>query len=120
MKLRVLYCFALAGSACIPLVGCAPVASPGSTSCVTTFAVTPTTATLDHDVANNSQTYTLDVSTSKGCPLIPIAAPRWTVSDTIDASITVPGGVATCKNAAMNPIIVSPGTGLPTATLICN
>jgi hypothetical protein len=119
MKFRVLYCLALAGSACIPLVGCAPVASPGSTSCETTFTVTPATATLDHSVADNSQTYSLGISIPKGCPLPPFAAPRWTVSDTIDASITAPAGVASCKNAAMNPIVVSPGSGLPTATLIC-
>jgi hypothetical protein len=58
-----------------------------------------------------------------GCPLPPLAAPMWTVSDTMDASITVgpnAEGIATCKAAAMNPIVVSAGSVWPTATLICN
>jgi hypothetical protein len=59
---------------------------------------------------------------------------QWGVSDTIDASITSPGGVASCISAAANPITVSSyiqayggtppapylvPTNLPSATLIC-
>ncbi|HZL26427.1 MAG TPA: hypothetical protein VFC39_07850 [Acidobacteriaceae bacterium] len=119
MKRCVLCCFVLAIPGCAALVGCGPVASLGSTACSFSLSITPTTATLDHTVADNAQTYTLNVAVPKGCPLPPLPAPRWTVSDSIDASITT-GGVATCKAAAMNPIVVSTGSAEPTATLICN
>jgi len=114
--------------------GCASPANPGS-SCSATPFISPTTATLDHTVAGNSQPFTTGIRYSGGCvvPALSIAY-TWNVSDTIDSSINS-DGVASCNNAALNPITVfttvadytngpsNPPTyvasGLPSATLTC-
>jgi len=87
-------------------------------TCTIAYSVTPATATLDHTVANNSQTYTFNVIVPPGCPLPPIHAPIWSVSNTTAATISNTG-VASCKAAATAPITVSTDFPGATATLIC-
>ena len=118
MKRTLVWCFTLLGPACFAVEGCAPVTSTTGTGCTVSITVTPTTATLDHSVAGNSQTYVSNVTAPPGCPLPPLVAPMWKVSDTVDASISLER-VATCNAAALNPITVSAGAVYPNATLIC-
>ncbi len=128
---------ALAFAICLggaQLIGCA-VPSTGSACTVTPF-ISPTSVTLDHTVKGNSQLFTTGYNYSGTNCAIPALSVQyqWGVSDTIDATITSPGGVASCTNAALNPITVSSylqaygGTppvtylapsGLPSATLTC-
>jgi hypothetical protein len=129
---------ALAFAVCLggsQILGCA-VAPNGSTGCTVTPFISPTSVTLDHTVKGNSQQFTTGYQYSgTGCAIPALAVQyQWGVSDTIDAAITSPGGVASCTNAAMNPIIVSSyiqtysgtppvaglsPTNLPSATLTC-
>ncbi len=109
--------------------------STGST-CTETPFISPTSVTLDHTVKGNSQQFTTGIQYSGTRCAIPaiVAQYQWGVSDTIDATITSPGGVASCVNAAINPITVSSyiqayggtppasylvPTSLPSATLTC-
>jgi hypothetical protein len=111
------FTLAFFGLVSLALSGCG---TPKQT-CTVTYTVTPETATLDHTVANNAQQYTLNVSVESGCsppPSAPIAAPQWSVSNTVAATITNTG-VASCKAAASGPIIVAAGLYFPNATLIC-
>jgi hypothetical protein len=122
----------LAGS---QLLGCAAVNSSGS-GCTGTAFISPTTVTLDHTVKGNSQPFTTGFQYSgTNCVVSNVVIQyQWGVSDTIGAGITSPGGVASCTNAALNPITVSSyiqgytgtppvatlePTNLPSATLIC-
>ena len=101
--------------AAIALSGCGvPMQNCGSI----TYTITPITATLDHTVANNSQLYSLNVIVPPGCPLPPVHAPVWAVSNTTAATISR-SGVASCKAAATAPITVSADFPGATATLIC-
>ena len=116
------------------LLGCAAVNNPGS-SCTETPFISPTTVTLDHTVKGNAQQFTTGTQYSGNCAIPAIVVQyQWGVSDTIDAIITSPGGVASCTNATPTPITVSSyltaygGTppaaylapsNLPSATLIC-
>jgi hypothetical protein len=117
-------------------VGCAsPANIVSGPACVTTPFISPTSVTLDHTVAGNSQQFSTGTDYSSGCIVSPIALQYfWNVSDTIDASITS-GGVASCSNASLNPITVSTtvksypngpsnpptyvASGFPSATLTC-
>jgi hypothetical protein len=119
------------------LTGCAAAPGTDTPACVETPYITPATVTLDHTSpppANSVQFTTGTQYVGKMCPQTPLRAQYyWSVSDTTDASITSPGGVATCVSEAPSPIVVSslietysvttgPGyapSGLPSATLIC-
>jgi hypothetical protein len=134
---------ALAVAVCLggcQLLGCAVAPNSGSSCTVTPF-ISPTSVTLDHTVKGNSQQFTTGYSYSGTNCAIPqvLVLYQWGVSDTIDATITSPsgtsaGGVASCTNAALNPITVSSyilgysgtppvatltATNLPSATLTC-
>jgi hypothetical protein len=120
---------------CALSLGCAGCAmAPSGNGCTETPFIQPTTVTLDHTVAGNSQQFKTGINYAGGCaiPALLIAY-TWNVSNTTDASITS-GGVASCNNAALNPITVyttiagysgTPPTlsyapsGLPSATLVC-
>jgi hypothetical protein len=123
------------------LLGCAAPSSAGS--CTLTPFISPTSITLDHTVAGNSQVISGGygppvIGSASACPgAIPAGQYQWSVSDNVDATITSaigPQATVSCVNAAMNPIIIStsvasyaPGSttptyvpsGLPTATLTC-
>jgi hypothetical protein len=108
-----------------------------STPCTETPFISPTTATLDHTVTGNSQTFTTGIKYTGSCA-IPLVIPgySWTVSDTADATATGIGtsGSVSCQNASLTPITVyttlqtisgNPPitayvpTNLPTAILTC-
>jgi hypothetical protein len=115
-------------------VGCAA-GTTGTTSCTVTPFISPAAVTLDHTVAGNSQQFTTGYKYSGNCAIPAIVVQyQWGVSDTIDATITTPGGVASCTHATLSPITVSSylsayggtppapylaPTGLPSATLTC-
>jgi hypothetical protein len=106
-----------------------------ATACTVTPFISPTSVTLDHTVAGNSQQFTTGYKYSGNCAIPAIAVQyQWGVSDTADAAITSPGGVASCTHAALTPITVSSylsayggtppapylaPTNLPSATLTC-
>jgi hypothetical protein len=102
----------------------------GDGGCTVTPFVAPSTVTLDHSApaAQNTVQFTAGETYAGTHCAIPavLVNYQWTLSDTIDASITSgPGvsnpGTATCLQAALNPITVtpSPSVGGLTATLIC-
>ena len=116
------------------LLGCAMASSGGN--CTATPFISPTSVTLDHTVKGNSQQFTTGIHYSgTDCVISNVVVQyQWGVSDTIDAAITTPGGVASCTNATPNPITVSSylqayggtppafylaPTNLPSATLTC-
>ena len=120
MRTTWLCALAISGVASVTLTGCG---TPDK-NCTVTYTVTPTSATLDHTVAKDEQTYTLNIIVPPNCPeppKIPVAAPQWSVSNTTAATITNMGfeGVVSCKAAAASPITVSAGLFYPSATLIC-
>jgi hypothetical protein len=135
--MRALQTAALAVILCLgscQLLGCAAMQSTGS-NCTETPFISPTTVTLDHTIKGNSQQFTTGTQYSGNCAIPAFVVQyQWGVSDTIDATITSPGGVASCVNATATPITVNSylqayggtppapylvPTNLPTATLIC-
>jgi hypothetical protein len=108
--------------------------APSGSGCTETPFIQPTSVTLDHTVAGNSQQFKTGINYAGGCAIPALlVAYTWNVSDTMDASISS-DGVASCNNAALNPITVyttvagysgTPPTlsyapsGLPSATLVC-
>jgi hypothetical protein len=113
----------LCSSLCLGSNGCSAVSSTTSTSqaCSTfTITINPQTVTLDHTVSGNAQAYTTSIAVPAGCSYPPLPTARWSLSDTIDASINATG-VATCNNAALNPITVGAAISneAATATLVC-
>jgi hypothetical protein len=122
------------------VLGCAAPSTAGS--CTLTPFISPTSITLDHTVAGNSQVisggYHPPVISASACTLaVPVGEYKWSLSDNVDATITStigPQATVSCVSAALNPIIIStsvasyaPGSttptyvpsGLPTATLTC-
>jgi hypothetical protein len=135
--MRCLLTAALAAAVCAgncQLLGCAAVQNSGLT-CTETPFISPTTVTLDHTVKGNAQQFTTGIQYGGNCPIpLVVVQYQWGVSDTVDATITSPGGVVSCINAALNPITVSSyvqaysgtppvaylaPTNLPSATLTC-
>lgn len=110
----------------------------GPGPCTVTPFINPVTATLDHTAQGsaNAVQFTTGLKYSGARCVQPAIAIlySWSVSDPSSASITSPGGLATCLAASSAPITVmsvnktvnSSGaivyipTGLPSATLTCN
>ena len=134
MKTSLLLSVALSSLSGSLISGCG--SAPGASCTVTPF-IEPATATLDHSAQGSSNSVQFATGykyTGTSCVHPAIAVQySWSVSDTASASITSPGGVATCLAAAASPITVaslnktvdSTGaivyipTGLPNATLVC-
>jgi len=127
----------LLGLGCLSavLLGCAAPQNP-SCNLSSVFAVGPTSATADHSATppGNQAQFQATVSpysSVPGCPVpqyILLLQPTWSLSDPLDAQISsAPGtnGLATCMNAAANPITVTATytsngtTQTKTATLTC-
>lgn len=129
MKLALLLLLVL-----LAVVGCG--GSPKPQCFITGMNLGPSTATVNHAVAppgNSAQFAAFQTSAPSGCAfaLSSLQAVTWTVSDTVNASISnthdAAYGVATCINAAPSPITVTATTPpsnavkvTATATLTCN
>jgi hypothetical protein len=108
------------------LTGCG--VSPSS-SCTTTEAVAPATASADHMAAapGDQTSFNVNFSYSGGCavPLV-IAGPsryQWVSSDPINAPISnaaTSAGVATCVGATTAKISTNPVGSIAVATLTCH
>jgi hypothetical protein len=118
------------------ILGCA---APQSPACSLTDAleVGPTSATADHaaSVPGNQAQFQAVLAPHASAPSCPVPQylvlvdATWTLSDSLDAQIssaaTSTNGLATCNNAASNPITVtaaytvSGATQTATATLVC-
>ena len=86
--------------------GCAAAAS--NTACSATPFIIPTSVALDHSDTGtaNWQTFCTGYRYSSGCAIPAIAIKyTWSVSDTIDATVSS-DGVVSCVNATAAPITV--------------
>jgi hypothetical protein len=127
----------LLGLGCLSAVflGCAA-SQNQSCDLTSVLAVGPASATPDHSATppGNQAQFQATVapySSNPSCPIpqyILLLQPTWTISDPLDAQISSAAGtngVATCMNAAANPITVSASytsngtTQTKTATLTC-
>ena len=127
----------LLGLGCLSasFLGCAVTQNPGC-SLTYVLAVGPNAATADHAAASpgNQAQFRATVApqaSSPGCPVpefVAVVDATWTVSDAVDAEISsaaATNGLATCLNAALNPITVTAAytangvTQVTTSSLVC-
>ena len=113
------------------LVLCGLMATCGGASdnCVITTAITPTSATADHNAAapGNEVQFALSSSVKGNCPLVPDRLGVWSTSDPVNTTISNQAptqGLATCLNATpTSATITNSGTvrtkTYPSASLVC-
>jgi len=113
------------------LVLCGLMATCGGApdTCVITTAITPISATADHNAAapGNEVEFVLSSSVKGNCPMVPDRLGVWSTSDPVNTTISNQAptqGLATCLNATSTPATISnSGTvrtkTYPTASLVC-
>ncbi len=111
---------------CGLLAACGPTSSD---ACVVTTAMTPSSATADHNATapGNEVQFSLSSSEKGKCPLIPDFVGVWSTSDPVNTTISNQAptqGLATCLNATPIPATISnSGTvvtkSYPSSSLVC-
>ena len=107
---------------CVLLASCGGYAN----TCAVTAAITPATATADHNLPSpgNQAQFSLTSSVSGNCPYIADTIGTWSTSDPVNVPITSQG-LATCKNGPVSILATISNSGtvrghaFTSATLTC-
>jgi hypothetical protein len=126
LSMRVQLCLAS-----VVLLSCALAIACGSSSnrCVISIALTPQSATADHNAIapGNQVQFSTESSVAGNCPMTPDYVGVWSTSDPANTSISNQAptqGLATCLHATPMPATISNsskirGQPYPSATLVC-